>query len=56
MDYTSYVHTLNRDVKLIMRSLQPTPPGGGASGSENQTTAVRIEVCGANDKSGPRML
>ena len=26
-------------------------PGGGATGSDNQTTAVRVGVYGVNDKS-----
>ncbi len=34
-----------------MSSLLPHKPGGGAAGSENQTTAVRVCVCGSNDKS-----
>ena len=34
-----------------MSLLQLQTPGGGAIGSENQTTAVRVDVCGANDKS-----
>jgi len=36
MDYDSYVHTLNREVKLIMRSLQGYTPGGGISDSETK--------------------
>ena len=34
-----------------MSLLQLHTPGGGAIGSENQTTAVRVGVCGSNDKS-----
>ena len=35
-----------------MSSLLPHTPGGGATGSENQITAVRVGVFRANDKSG----
>ena len=34
-----------------MSSLLPHTAGGGATGSENQITAVRVGVCEANDKS-----
>ena len=30
----------------------PTNPGGGDIGSENQITAVRVGLCRENDKSG----
>ena len=35
-----------------MSSLLPHTPGGWATGSENQTIAVRFGVSKANDKSG----
>ena len=35
-----------------MSLLLPHTPGGGATGSENQITAVRVGVFRANDKSG----
>ena len=54
MDYASYVHNWNSEVKLIMRSLQPTPPAGGAIGFGNESNAVRIGVPEVNNKTeGP---